>query len=464
MKYVSTRGAAPVVDFAGAMLGGLASDGGLYVPDSWPSLPSGLRRAAPYAETAAAVIWPFVDGIDRDALVSTCVDAYATFRHDAVCPLVQLSDDTWLLELFHGPTLAFKDVALQLVGRLMDDELGRRGERTSIVVATSGDTGSAAIEACRGRANLEIFVLHPAGRVSEVQRRQMTTVVEPNVHNIALEGTFDDCQDMVKALFADAAFREEHRLGALNSINWARVVAQVVYYVTSAISLGATEAQPVSFAVPTGNFGNVLSGWVAKQMGVPIHQLIIGSNRNDILTRVVNHGRMEIADVVPTMSPSMDIQISSNFERVLFELNGRDGGLTTEQMGVFRTTGRMALESDQLRDLQSTFTASSVDEQGTLDQIARTYAGSGVVVDPHTAVGLRAAHSIPRDVDIPVVALATAHPAKFPDAVDKAIGTRPALPEHLADLFERPERYAIVANDLSAVKAVITNGGITNSE
>ena len=364
MKYVSTRGAAPVVDFAGAMLGGLASDGGLYVPESWPSLPAGLRRAAPYAETAAEVIWPFVDGIDRDALVSTCVEAYATFRHDAVCPLVQLSDDTWLLELFHGPTLAFKDVALQLVGRLMDDELGRRGERTSIVVATSGDTGSAAIEACRGRNNLEIFVLHPAGRVSEVQRRQMTTVVEPNVHNLALEGTFDDCQDVVKALFADAAFREAHRLGALNSINWARVVAQVVYYVTAAVSLGATETQPISFAVPSGNFGNVFSGWVAKQMGVPIHQLIVGSNRNDILTRTINYGRMETAEVVPTMSPSMDIQISSNFERLLFELNGRDGGLTTEQMGVFRASGRLALEADQLRELQATFTAASVDEQG----------------------------------------------------------------------------------------------------
>jgi len=457
VKYVSTRGAAPVVDFAGAMLGGLAPDGGLYVPESWPSLPSGLERAAPYAETAAQVIWPFVDGIDRSDFVDTCGEAYSTFRHDAVCPLVQLSDDTWLLELFHGPTLAFKDVALQLVGRLMDDELGRRGERTSIVVATSGDTGSAAIEACRGRANLEIFVLHPAGRVSEVQRRQMTTVLEPNVHNIALEGTFDDCQDMVKALFADAAFRDAHRLGALNSINWARVVAQVVYYVSSAISLGATETRPISFAVPSGNFGNVLSGWVAKQMGVPIHQLIVGSNRNDILARTINYGRMEIADVRPTMSPSMDIQISSNFERLLFELNGRDGGMTAEQMGVFRTSGRLALEGDQLQELQATFIAASVVEEGTLEQIARTYAGSGVIVDPHTAVGLHASGSTRRDGDVPVVALATAHPAKFPDAVEKAIGVRPALPEHLADLFDRPERYTVVANDMAEVKAAITS-------
>ena len=456
MKYVSTRGAAPVVDFAGAMLGGLAPDGGLYVPESWPSLPA-IARGSEYAEVAAAVIGPFIDGWDLNDFADTCSLAYDAFRHDAVCPLVQLSSDIWLLELFHGPTLAFKDVALQLVGRLMDDELGRRGERTSIVVATSGDTGSAAIEACRGRANLEIFVLHPAGRVSEVQRRQMTTVLEPNVHNIALEGTFDDCQDMVKALFADTAFRIEHQLGALNSINWARVVAQVVYYVTSAISLGASGTQPISVAVPSGNFGNVLSGWVAKQMGVPIHQLIVGSNRNDILTRTINYGRMEIADVRPTMSPSMDIQISSNFERLLFELNGRDGGMTAEQMGVFRTSGRLALESDQLHELQATFTAASVDEQATLQQVARTYAGSGIVVDPHTAVGLRAAAVARRDAGIPVVALATAHPAKFPDAVEKAIGVRPALPPHLADLFDRRERYTVVANDIAAAKAAITS-------
>ena len=384
-----------------------------------------------------------------------CRDAYATFRHAAVCPLLQLSHDTWLLELFHGPTLAFKDVALQLAGRMLDAELQRRGERIAIVVATSGDTGSAAIEACRGRPNIDVFVLHPEGRVSEVQRRQMTTVLAPNVHNIALEGTFDDCQDMVKALFADGAFREEHRLGALNSINWGRVVAQVVYFVTAALSLGATDTRPVSFVVPTGNFGNVFAGWVARQMGLPIAQLIIGSNRNDILTRVVHTGRMDIEEVVPTMSPSMDIQVSSNFERLLFELNGRDGGLTVEQMGVFRASGHLVLESDQLRDLQATFAAASVDEPQTLEQIARTYSESGVTVDPHTAVGLAAARAVARDADIPVIALATAHPAKFPDAVERAIGVRPALPEHLADVFDRPERYSVVANDVDVVKAVI---------
>ncbi|HTN81950.1 MAG TPA: threonine synthase [Acidimicrobiales bacterium] len=456
MKYVSTRGAAPVLDFTDVLVGGLASDGGLYVPDSWPALPP-VTSTAPYAETAAAVISPFVDAHTDADLLSMCRDAYATFRHDAVCPLVQLTNDTWLLELFHGPTLAFKDVALQLVGRMLDAELQRRGERLAIVVATSGDTGSAAIEACRDRPSIDVFVLHPEGRVSEVQRRQMTTVLAPNVHNIALEGTFDDCQDMVKALFADAAFRKEHHLGALNSINWGRVVAQVVYYVTSALSLGATDTRPVSFVVPSGNFGNVFSGWVAQQMGLPIAQLVIGSNRNDILTRAVNTGRMDIAEVVPTMSPSMDIQVSSNFERLLFELNGRDGGLTAEQMGVFRARGHLALEADQLRELHATFAAASVDEEHTLEQIARTHSESGVMVDPHTAVGLAAARAVERDPDIPVIALATAHPAKFPDAVERAIGVRPALPEHLADLFDRPERYSVVANDLDAVKAAIRN-------
>ncbi len=458
MKYVSTRGAAPVVDFADVLIAGLAPDGGLYVPESWPALPS-IAPGTPYASAATAVAWPFVDGVAREQLAAMCADAYATFRHEAVCPLVEIAPNLWLLELFHGPTLAFKDVALQLLGRLLDAELQRRGERTALVVATSGDTGSAAIEACRDRTNLDVFVLHPAGRVSEVQRRQMTTVLSPNIHNIALEGTFDDCQDMVKALFADAVFREEHRLGAVNSINWGRVVAQVVYYVTSGLALGATETRPVSFAVPTGNFGNVLSGWVAKQMGLPVGQLVIGSNRNDILTRLVDTGTMQITSVVPTMSPSMDIQVSSNFERVLFELNGRDGGLTAEQMAHFRQSGRLALESDQLGELRASFAAASVDEPGTVAQIAETYSASGIVVDPHTAVGLAAASRVERDPDVPLVALATAHPAKFPDAVEKAIGIRPALPDHLADLFERPERYAVVPNNLAAVKAAITSSG-----
>ena len=462
MKYVSTRGAAPVVDFAEAMVGGLAPDGGLYVPESWPALPE-IAPAAPYASVAADVVWPFVDGMTRDELAAMCRDAYATFDHEAVCPLVELDQNVWLLELFHGPTLAFKDVALQLLGRMLDAELRRRAERIALVVATSGDTGSAAIEACRDRPNIDVFVLHPAGRVSEVQRRQMTTVLSPNIHNIALEGTFDDCQDMVKALFADAAFRDQLRLGAVNSINWGRVVAQVVYYVTSAMALGATETRPVSYAVPTGNFGNILSGWVAHHMGLPVAQLIIGSNRNDILTRLVDTGTMQITEVVPTMSPSMDIQVSSNFERVLFDLNGRDGGLTAEQMAVFRQTGRLGLETDQLHDLRASFVAASIDEPATTAQIAETYKSSGIVLDPHTAVGVAAAMRVDRDRDVPLVALATAHPAKFPDAVEKAIGIRPALPDHLADLFDRPERYEVVANDVRAVKAVIANGGITSN-
>jgi threonine synthase len=454
VKYVSTRGASPVVDFAEAMVGGLAPDGGLYVPESWPALPP-VAPGAAYAVTAADVVWPFVDGMTREQLVAMCRDAYATFDHEAVCPLIELEPNVWLLELFHGPTLAFKDVALQLLGRMLDAELERRGERLALVVATSGDTGSAAIEACRDRATLEVFVLHPAGRVSEVQRRQMTTVLSPNIHNIGLEGTFDDCQDMVKALFADTSFRDEHHLGAVNSINWGRVVSQVVYYVTSAIALGATDTRPVSFAVPTGNFGNIFSGWVARHMGLPVAQLVIGSNRNDILTRLVHTGTMQIAEVVPTMSPSMDIQVSSNFERVLFDLNGRDGGMTAEQMGVFRQSGRLRLEADQLHDLRATFAAASIDEPSTTAQIAETYRSSGVVLDPHTAVGVAAAARVDRDPDIPLVALATAHPAKFPDAVEQAIGKRPALPDHLADLFDRPERYEVVANDVDVVKAAL---------
>ncbi len=457
MKYVSTRGAAPVVDFAEAMVGGLAPDGGLYVPESWPALPE-IAPAAPYASVAADVVWPFVDGMTRDELAAMCRDAYATFDHEAVCPLVELDQNVWLLELFHGPTLAFKDVALQLLGRMLDAELRRRAERIALVVATSGDTGSAAIEACRDRPNIDVFVLHPAGRVSEVQRRQMTTVRSPNIHNIALEGTFDDCQDMVKALFADAAFRDQLRLGAVNSINWGRVVAQVVYYVTSAMALGATATRPVSYAVPTGNFGNILSGWVAHHMGLPVAQLIIGSNRNDILTRLVDTGTMQITEVVPTMSPSMDIQVSSNFERVLFDLNGRDGGLTAEQMAVFRQSGRLGLEADQLHELRASFVAASIDEPATTALIAETYKSSGIVLDPHTAVGVAAATRVDRDRDIPLVALATAHPAKFPDAVEKAIGVRPALPAHLADLFDRPERYEVAANDVDAVRALIARG------
>ena len=331
-----------------------------------------------------------------------------------MCPLVELGPNTWLLELFHGPTLAFKDVALQLLARLLDAELERRGERIAIVLATSGDTGSAAIEACRGRPNIDIFVFHPEGRVSEVQRRQMTTVTAPNVHNVALAGTFDDCQDMVKALFADAAFRDRFRLGAANSINWGRVVPQIVYYVTPRSRSARRRRGPCRSRSPPATSATCSSGWVAKEMGLPVDRLIIGSNRNDILTRVVETGSMKVTEVVPTMSPSMDIQVSSNFERLLFELNGRDGGMTAEQMGLFRSRGSLSLEADQTEQLRATFDAARCDEDETLREIARVHAESGIVVDPHTAVGLSAARQTRRDPDVPVVALATAHPGEVP--------------------------------------------------
>jgi threonine synthase len=454
VRYVSTRGSAPELGFADVLLGGLAADGGLYVPASWPSMPE-LRRDRDYATIAAAVMAPFIDGdVDMGTLRRICDDAYATFRHPAVCPLVQIGPDDWLLELFHGPTLAFKDVALQVVGRLFDHVLGQRGEHVTIIGATSGDTGSAAIDAVAGRHNVDIVVLYPEGRVSEVQRRQMTTVDAANVRTVAVEGTFDDCQDLVKAMFADEAFRAEHRLAAVNSINWARVMAQVVYYATATTHLGGG---PVSFAVPTGNFGNVLSGWVARRMGLPIEQLMIGSNRNDILARFLHSGIMATSIVVPTLSPSMDIQVSSNFERLLFELNHRDGGMTAEQLHQFRATGALVVEPDQLEAVTAVFDAVRIDDEATIETIAATYAATGILVDPHTAVGLGAAAQR-RHRAVPMVTLATAHPAKFPDAVERATGIRPPLPAHLADLLDRPERIATLPNDLAKIEAFVAGG------
>jgi threonine synthase len=454
VRYVSTRGAAPELRFADVLLAGLAVDGGLYVPETWPALPE-LRRDRGYATIAAAVMAPFVDGdVDIGTLRRICDDAYATFRHPAVCPLVQIGPDDWLLELFHGPTLAFKDVALQVVGRLFDHVLGQRGERVTIIGATSGDTGSAAIDAVAGRDNVDIVVLYPEGRVTDVQRRQMTTVDADNVRTVAVEGTFDDCQDLVKAMFADEAFRAEHRLAAVNSINWARVMAQVVYYATAAVHLGGG---PVTFAVPTGNFGNVLSGWVARRMGLPIERLIIGSNRNDILSRFLHSGIMATSAVVPTLSPSMDIQVSSNFERLLFELNHRDGGMTAEQLLRFRATGSLVVEPDQMDAVTSVFDAARVDDDETIAIIARTYADTGVLVDPHTAVGLGAARQR-GDASVPMVTLATAHPAKFPDAVARATGIRPPLPAHLAGLWDRPERTTTLPNDLAKIEAFVAGG------
>ena len=449
MKYISTRGQAPVLDFSDVLLAGLARDGGLYVPEAWPDLPEGWDdEPRPYAELAGDVLWPYVEGssMPRAVLDDLIRQAYATFDHPEVCPVVEVEPDLFVVELFHGPTLAFKDVALQLVGRLFDWELTRRGERATIVVATSGDTGSAAIAACVGRPMLDVVVLHPAGRVSDVQRRQMTTVEAPNVHNVAIEGTFDDCQDLVKALFADAGLRERLGLAAMNSINWARVAAQIVYYASAVSAVG-----PCDVAVPTGNFGNILAGWIARLGGAPIERLIIGSNENDILTRWARTGDLAQTGVVPTLSPSMDIQVSSNHERLLFELLGRDGAATADLMARFRGVGSVEAPHDP------TMVAASLDDQATLAEIAGLHHRTGYLADPHTAVGIGAARACrpEGETDRPVVCMATAHPAKFPDAVEQATGVRPPLPPHLADLYERPERYDVLGNDLHAVRAYV---------
>ena len=450
MRYVSSRGQAPELGFADVLLAGLANDGGLYMPATWPALPN-LTGVHDYPDVAAAVMAPFVgDDLAPDVMVDLCREAYGTFRHPAVVPLVQIDERQWLLELFHGPTLAFKDVALQLVGRMFDRVLAEQGRRITIVGATSGDTGSAAIDGVKHCENIDIVILYPAGRTSDVQRRQMTTVDSPNVHTVAIDGNFDDCQDLVKAMFGDAAFRAELQLSAVNSINWARVMAQIVYYVTASQTL----ATAPTFCVPTGNFGNVLSGWIARRMGAPIHDFIVASNSNDILTRFINDGDMSTRDVIATLSPSMDIQVSSNFERLLFEMNGRDGGLTAEQLGRFRAIGRLDLEADQRAEfIEGSFRAASFDDAQTLDEIRRVYADTGLLIDPHTAAGTAAARRT--GGDRPIITLSTAHPAKFPDAVEQATGVRPALPAHLADLFDLPERTAHLANDLCDVQAFV---------
>jgi threonine synthase len=460
LRYVSTRGAAPVLEFEDAVLAGLARDGGLYVPEEWPQFSADrLRtmRGLSYADIAFQIMQPFVDGAIDDTDLKTLIDeSYDSFSHDAVAPLQQLDDNLFLLELFHGPTLAFKDFALQVLGRLFDYILARRGERITIVGATSGDTGSAAIEACRGREAIEIFILHPEGRVSDIQRCQMTTVQEANVHNIAIEGTFDDCQDLVKEMFNDEEFRSQQNLSAVNSINWARIMAQVVYYVSSALSLGAPD-RSIAYAVPTGNFGDIFAGYVASKIGLPIERLIIGTNTNDILTRFMETGAMDAKDVVPTLSPAMDIQVSSNFERLLFDLHGRDGRVISQAMTAFRESGTMTATSAVLDKARELFSAARLDDAGIKAQIAATYKNSGMIVDPHTATGLHAATVCAPDSSVPVVALSTAHPAKFPDAVEAAIGVRPSLPSNLADLLERPERLDTLPNDLAMVQAFVSD-------
>lgn len=461
MKYVSTRGNAPVLGFGDVLLTGLADDGGLYLPESWPALPPlDVLRGASYAEIALAVMWPFVEGeIPREDFERIVNDSYATFDSPEVCPVVPLGStdvgaEIWLLELFRGPTLAFKDVALQLVGRLFDHVLAERDERVCILGATSGDTGSAAIEAVRDSDHVDIFVLFPDGRVSDVQRRQMTTVQAENVHAIAVDGTFDDCQDLVKAAFADVQFRHEVRLSAVNSINWARVMAQIVYYVTAHLQV-APDGGPVTFCVPTGNFGNILAGWAAKQMGLPVDRLVVASNRNDILTRFFTTGTMEILGVVPTSSPSMDIQVSSNLERLLFETLDRDGAAVAELMSRFRSDGTVSVEVDVLTRLRGEFDAASVDDESAAAVIRSVHERTAMLLDPHTAIAIGVAEQLDGDPSVPVVALATAHPAKFPDAVEAAVGIRPPLPEHLADLFDRKERIEHSANDLAAVESLV---------
>ena len=450
MRYVSTRGAAPELGFQEVLLAGLAVDGGLYMPSQWPHVDR--LPAGDYATRAAAVMQPFIgDEISPEVFARLCSHAYGSFRHPDVVPLVQVDDDHWLLELFHGPTLAFKDVALQLIGQLFDHVLGLQNRRVMVVGATSGDTGSAAIDGVKGCATVDTVILYPHGRVSEVQRRQMTTVVAPNVHTVAIDGTFDDCQDLVKAMFNDASFREANALAAVNSINWARVMAQTVYYFVALDALGSR----ASFSVPTGNFGNVLAGWIAKQMGADIHQLVVGSNSNDILTRFFESHRMMMKPVVPTLSPSMDIQVSSNFERLLFEMNGRDGGATDRQLRDFRSTGSLDVSDEQYaRWVSPVFRAHRSDDAETTDTMRRVYANTGMLIDPHTAVGLASARAcaVP---GTPTITLATAHPAKFPDAVERATGVRPALPSHVADLFERPERIVRLPNDLAAVEEFV---------
>ncbi|MEO0495062.1 MAG: threonine synthase [Actinomycetota bacterium] len=446
--YHSSRGRSPKIGFGDTLLGGLAPDGGLYLPTEWPTLPP---VGGDYAEVATAVMAPFVaDTIGLDDFAAMVADAYATFAHPEVCPLVELEPGHHLLELFHGPTLAFKDVALQLLGRLFDHELERRDQRVTIVGATSGDTGSAAMDAVRDRDRVDIVILFPKGRTSEVQRRQMTTLDAPNVHAVAVDGTFDDCQDLVKAMFADEAFRTRVGLSAVNSINWARVMAQVVYYVWAAQQLDRLDTA-TTFCVPTGNFGNVFAGHCARRMGLPVERLLVASNTNDILTRLIRTGTMQAEDVVPTLSPSMDIQISSNLERLLFELLGGNGPATAELLTEFRSTGTASLRPDQHAELVAGFAGERLDDAETLEVMADVHDRIGMLVEPHTAIGIGAARRL-RRADETVVTLATAHPAKFPDAVEQATGVRPPLPAHLADLYERPERVSDLPNDLVTVE------------
>ncbi len=457
-RYISTRGEAPELSFCEVMLTGLARDGGLYVPESWPQLsPESIAAffGRPYWEVAVDVIRPFVGGEISDAdLGRMANEAYATFRHPAVVPLTQMSPHLFTLELFHGPTLAFKDVAMQLISRLMDHVLAKRAERTTIVVATSGDTGGAAVEAFADLENVDLIVLFPHGRISDVQRRMMTTTGASNVHALAIEGTFDDCQAIVKGLFNHHGFRDTVSLSGVNSINWARIVAQVVYYFTSAVALGAPSRQ-VDFTVPTGNFGDIFAGYVAKRMGLPIRRLRIAANINDILPRTLKTGHYEVREVHATTSPSMDIQVSSNFERLLLEACRRDAGIVRRLMDQLKQSGRFVLPDAMLAAIREDFDAGRADETETAAAIRAAWREAGDLVDPHTAVALAVADRDTSDSRIPNVVLSTAHPAKFPDAVEAACGVRPQLPAWLDGLMSRPERSRVMKNDQGEVERFV---------
>ncbi|MDD3020319.1 MAG: threonine synthase [Alphaproteobacteria bacterium] len=452
MRYISTRGQVGDRSFIDTLMSGLASDGGLFVPVFWPFLGE-IKSDHRYQDIAHHVLSLFIgDEIPSDDLKKIIEDTYSekVFSDPDITPLKPIGQDIFLMELFHGPTLAFKDVALQLLGRLFDYVLEKDGRTITIIGATSGDTGSAAIEAFKGRKNISITILHPKGRTSDIQRRQMTSVMANNVHNIAVEGTFDDCQNLVKQSFADEDLRKNKNLSAVNSINWARIIAQTVYYIDAARQLGKTPA----FSVPTGNFGNIYAAWVGKQIGGDIGPLVIGSNRNDILTRFFETGTMQLSDVAPSHSPSMDIQISSNFERFLYDCLGRDSDRLNKLMTSFKQTGQYSLDGDSLEGSRRNFIAQRCLDEDTIATIAKVYQESGIIIDPHTAVGVHALFKsgIPESHDGPAVALACAHPAKFPDVVEQAIGIRPALPTHLADLMDRPEKYTVMGNDFDKLK------------
>jgi threonine synthase len=457
VQYVSTRGEAPELDFEGVLLTGLARDGGLYLPKQWPTFaPEELRalRGKPYQDMAFAVVSKYIDGAVPDADLKQMIsEAYGTFGHPAITPLKQLAANQWLLELFHGPTLAFKDVAMQLLARLMDWSLKRSGSKATIIGATSGDTGGAAIDAFKSSRNATTIILHPHGKVSDVQRRQMTTVDSPVIHNIAIEGNFDDCQAIVKALFNDAPFRDRVHLAGVNSINWARIMAQIVYYVSSAVALGAPDRK-ISFTVPTGNFGDIFAGLAAKRMGVPIDRLVIATNVNDILDRTLKTGRYEMKGVHASTSPSMDIQISSNFERLLYLAYGRDDGAVRSLMSGLSQSGAFTIGTRELAAIRAEFDSGAVGEAETAKTISETLACAGELLDPHTAIGVATALKI-EATDNPMVTLATAHPAKFPDAVEKASGVRPGLPPRLIHLLKAEERFTILPNSAAAVKEFV---------